>query len=352
MKPEELTKIIQAATSGQWTVFFGAFAGGVLSVLLASLVAYMRVKGKYWATREHFDETLQQQVDIKVAEHAALLQSAAERIEERISVLRAEVTASKEAEIKVIGDRLGEIIRETAAREDAKETGKLDAMERNLKRVLKQIKAVTTATEEIKQEIADEVWMRQTVRNEKRSIYATLCKNIGGQIHNHEQMLGAADKIRGNASDVEVMLQELLQKIDGKSIEAPIQFKPFVEEHNRLTKDFHESRTLLRIYCRPAALRAFDDFVTEGPGTIVGFRIGDALKKLKVLESRIASVASYDLELPVQAAIPEDGNKAIVDITCPECFKVNKVNRPDDPMKRGVPRIGCGGCSLKFIVQF
>jgi hypothetical protein len=344
VKPNELSEILNALSNAKWASFFLALAGGVVSMITAALVSYLKEKGKHWATEENFKSMLKQSEETRRAQQKADLTSLAENIETRLGIVRSEITASKEAEFQVIREHLSTI----AAQETAKKSGELDGVHQNLQKLVDQVEAVTAKTEEIKQRVGNEIWMQQTLRNEKRTIYAELCKLIGGLIHNHEQMMRVAQKIRGDSPEILDMLSELADKMEHREAETPDEVQPFMDEHLRLTRSLHESRTQLRIYCRPAALRAFEEFVAAKLGTTNRYEIGKSLEDLKILERRIASVASFDLGLPVQGFSrdeddPQKRNRA--EVTCPECFKIGVVAKP----KLGI--IKCPQCSLQFGVS-
>ncbi|MGO9605672.1 MAG: hypothetical protein ACLQAT_20180 [Candidatus Binataceae bacterium] len=323
MKTTDFSEIVKAAIEGRWLSLAATILSVILVLLVAWIAAYVKQKGKHLATHEDFREILQQTGDIRREEQKAGLQALADNIELKLKVVRGEVAATKEAEIEVIQRHLSQM----SDLEAAKKGGELKGVYEHLDKLVVQVEAVTAKTEEIKKRVGQEIWMEQTIRNERRAIYGELCKIIGGLIHNHEQMLRVAEALRGDNPDMMDLLIELHDNLQHNEAPIPDELKPMIEEHLRLTKLLLENRTQLRIFCRPAALRAFDAFVAAGLGTTVRPKIRQALEDVQVLEKRIASVASLDLGLPVQG-FPDTQAAAKAEITCPECFRVGSIARP------------------------
>jgi hypothetical protein len=176
MKPEEISQIVNALTSAQWAAFFAALTGSVLSILVVALVSYLREKGKHFATRENFEEILQQKIATREAMQTADLRALEENIVLKLRVVQSEVAASRDAEFQVIQQHLSDI----KAQEEAKKAGEMEAVDKNLQKLIKQVEAVTSKTEEIKQDMANEIWMRQAVRKEKGAIYESIARIPGG----------------------------------------------------------------------------------------------------------------------------------------------------------------------------
>ncbi len=346
MNFEEIARQFESLGSAQWNVFLPALAAGGCCVLLVAIVSYLKRRGKHYATRENLEEILEQQIATKEARVGAEIHAIKASVDSKVNTINAQIAASKDAQV----DSLRRHLEELTSIAHSQQTDKLTAMEHKLKLLLKRVKAVSTRTEEIQQTIADEFWLRQTIRTEKKAVYSDVCKLIGGLIHNHERMMEVANKHKVGEAPILDGRAESLADASDQHIEPPPAMRPLMSRNRRLTKALHETRTLLRIYCRGEALRAFDEFVAPRSGSTSRMSLGDALERLQVLRNRMTAIASYDLQLPIHGAFAADGDSAVEQVTCPRCFVVSKVRQPSVDVQ-GAPYITCRGCALRFEVS-
>jgi hypothetical protein len=230
-----------------------------------------------------------------------------------------EVTAAKEAEYRTISENLGTI----TGQKFAEKLGEMTAIDKNLELLLKQVAEVTRETEEIKQGLANTIWIKQAIRNEKRSIYNEVSKIIGAMLHNFEQLITLSKRVNIGRSSNLIMLQELNDQIRNQAVELPDEFRPFMEEHHRLTKSLHESRMSLRIYCSPAALGALNHYDSQKIETSNYNYMEEVVRNMRKLEKGIASIASFDLGMPIQPFPMEGkrwGEQNQSQIICPKCL--------------------------------
>ena len=81
---------------------------------------------------------------------------------------------SKKGERALIHEELPRILEEERGKAYEQERGKQLATHEDIENVLRELNAVTRETETIRAQISGDLWLRQTVLNQKRDIYVNV----------------------------------------------------------------------------------------------------------------------------------------------------------------------------------